>query len=110
MVKFGVTDVGGWRPSDAVSSDHPNGKAIDVMMSSGGQLPDPPRVDLGWAIARWAQANASALGVTYIIWAARIWSVERSVEGWRDYTENFPYGSAVNPTTLHLDHVHISFG
>jgi hypothetical protein len=107
--KFGVTDIGGWRPSDSVSDDHPNGKALDVMMSSGGQLPDPTHVDLGWRIARWVQANAAALAVTYVIWQARIWSVERSAEGWRDYTTNFPYGGSVNPTTLHLDHVHISF-
>jgi hypothetical protein len=106
---FGVTDIGGWRPSDSVSDDHPNGKAIDVMMVSGSPLPDPAHVELGWRIARWAQANAAGLGVTYIIWQARIWSVERAAEGWRDYTTNFPYGSSVNPTTLHLNHVHISF-
>jgi hypothetical protein len=106
--EFGVTDIGGWRPSDSVSDDHPNGKALDVMMSGGG-IPDPAHVELGWRIARWAQANAPALGVTYVIWQARIWSVARSSEGWRDYTTNFPYGAAVNPTTLHLNHVHISF-
>ncbi|MGZ4631042.1 MAG: coiled-coil domain-containing protein [Actinomycetes bacterium] len=107
---FGVTDIGGWRPSDSVSDDHPNGRALDVMMSTGAPLPDAAHVELGWRVARWAQANAAALGVTYVIWQARIWSVERSAEGWRDYTANFPYGSTVTPTTLHLDHVHISFG
>lgn len=107
---FGVTDIGGWRPSDSVSDDHPNGKALDVMLLTGAPLPDPAHVDLGWRIARWTQANAAALGVSYVIWQARIWSVERSAEGWRDYTANFPYGSIVNPTTLHLNHVHISFG
>jgi hypothetical protein len=110
MAIFHVTDIGGWRPSDEVSDDHPQGRAIDVMMSSGGVLPDPAHLDLGWRVARWAQVNAAALGVTYIIWQARIWSVERAGEGWRDYTTNFPYGTNVSPTTLHLDHVHISFG
>jgi len=67
-------------------------------------------VQLGWQVARWAQANATGLGVTYIIWQGRIWSVARSAEGWRDYTVNFPYGTNVTPTTLHMDHVHVSFG
>jgi hypothetical protein len=106
---FGVTDIGGWRPSDAISDDHPNGKALDVMLASDGLGADPAHTTLGWTVARWAQANATSLGITYIIWQARIWSVARQGEGWRDYTANFPYGSQVNPTTLHLNHVHISF-
>ncbi len=107
---FGVTDIGGWRPSDSISDDHPNGRALDVMMSADMAAADPAHVALGWQVARWAQANAVGLGVTYVIWQARIWSVARSADGWRDYTTNFPYGSQVNATTLHLNHVHISFG
>lgn len=106
---FKVVDIGGWRPSDAISGDHPSGRAVDVMIGTGGQLPNPELTKVGWSIARWAQANAADLGVTYIIWQGRIWSVEHADEGWRDYTKNFPYGSNANPTTLHMDHVHVSF-
>ena len=59
----------------------------------------------GWRIARWAQLNAARLGVTYVIFDARIWSVARASEGWRAYSH--PIGSS-NPTLDHLDHVHVS--
>ena len=49
--------------------------------------------------------NADSLGVTYVIFDARIWSTERADEGWRAYQH--PSG-ATDPTSLHRDHVHVS--
>ena len=72
--------------------DHPQGKAVDIMVSG-------PR---GWEIAEFVRANASALGVSYVIYEQKIWSVERGGEGWRGMSNR---GSA---TANHFDHVHVS--
>jgi endonuclease/exonuclease/phosphatase family metal-dependent hydrolase len=84
------------------SSDHPAGRAVDVMIkgwSSG------PGIAEGTRIAAWLQQHSRGLGITYLIWRARIWSPERADEGWRPYTH--PSG-ATDPTSLHMDHVHVS--
>ncbi|TNM41253.1 hypothetical protein FHP29_09675 [Nocardioides albidus] len=72
--------------------DHPRGKAVDIMISGA----------VGWKIAEFVRANYSALGVSYVIYAQKIWSVERSGEGWRGMPNR---GSA---TANHFDHVHVS--
>lgn len=72
--------------------DHPLGKAVDIMVSGA----------MGWDIAEFVRANASALGVTYVIYSQHIWSVERSGEGWRAMEDR---GST---TANHYDHVHVS--
>jgi hypothetical protein len=73
--------------------EHADGRAIDFMTGDSGT---------GTALAEWARANASALGVRTIIWQQRIWTPERSAEGWRGMSDR---GSA---TANHYDHVHIS--
>jgi hypothetical protein len=50
----------------------------------------------------YAQAHARELGIDYIIWYQRIWSVARADEGWRRMEDR---GSA---TANHLDHPHIN--
>lgn len=88
------------------SLDHVDGKAVDLMVSSAfADVHSPEASAYGWKLANWARANHRALGVHYVIFAARIWNVERDKEGWR------PYGSITgsdNDTSLHYDHVHIS--
>lgn len=83
---FGFSDIGtypGHDPSQA--------RALDFMIKSAAQ---------GDAMAAYAKAHASELGVMYAIWNRRIWSVQRNREGWRSY-----HGTP-NP---HTDHVHLSF-
>jgi hypothetical protein len=101
LTVFGPHVVGGVgeRPNP---SDHTTGRAVDVMIAGW----DTPAGNAeGWEIAQWAQDNAKQLGVTYVIFDAKIWSVDRNAEGWRAYTH--PTGSS-NPTLDHLDHVHAS--
>jgi hypothetical protein len=99
---FGVTDIGGYATGGHVSgSDHYTGRAIDVMLTPLGR----ENTELGWRIALYLQSNAQRLGITYMIWQGRIWSVARAAEGWRPYRH--PSGS-VSPTLQHLDHVHVS--
>jgi hypothetical protein len=72
--------------------EHAEGLAVDVMTSG----------DRGWQVAEFVRAHYSELGVNYIMYSQRIWSVERSSEGWR-YVED--RGST---TANHYDHVHVT--
>jgi septal ring factor EnvC (AmiA/AmiB activator) len=94
---FDVHSIGGWRPYGSVpGSDHPKGRAIDVMTWSNRSL--------GWRIANWAVGNAGALGVKYVIFNGRIWTRSR---GWHAYRHPSDPCNC-NPTLRHDDHVHIS--
>lgn len=91
----------GDRPSNP-DSDHPSGRAVDAM------VPDWDATDgnlFGWTIAEWVRTNAAALGVTYVIFDAQIWTAASSDAGWRPYEH--PSG-ATDPTSLHREHVHVS--
>jgi hypothetical protein len=72
--------------------EHAEGLAVDIMVSG----------DRGWEVAEFVRAHYSELGVNYIMYSQRIWSVDRSSEGWR-YVED--RGSA---TANHYDHVHVT--
>ena len=56
----------------------------------------------GWEVARWLRANAGRLGVSEVIHAQKIWTVQRSSEGWRSMSDQG------NATANHYDHVHVS--
>jgi hypothetical protein len=81
-----------WGGRSGSGGDHGAGKALDIM--STGSLRD--------AIADYVRLHASEFGVSYVIRAQRIWSVQRSSEGWRLMADR---GSA---TANHFDHVHVS--
>ena len=101
LTVFGPHTVGGvgGRPN---ASDHPTGRAVDIMIE-GWDTP-AGRAE-GREIAHWVQSNAEQLGVTYVIFDAKIWSMVRNAEGWRIYSH--PTGNS-NPALDHLDHVHVS--
>ena len=86
-----ISSFGGRRPGD--SGFHGTGRAVDVMISTSS---------VGWDIAEWTRANAGALGVSEVIYYQKIWTVERSSEGWRPMSDR---GSA---SANHYDHVHVS--
>ena len=83
-----LSSYGGYAPR----GEHGGGNAIDFMVT------DPA---LGQALADWARAHASELGVYDVIWSQRIWTPTRGGEGWRAMSDR---GSA---TANHFDHVHI---
>ena len=72
--------------------EHAQGLAIDIMVSG----------ERGWQVADFVRAHYSELGVSYIMYSQRIWSVDRGSEGWR-YVED--RGST---TANHYDHVHVT--
>ncbi|NYG55561.1 hypothetical protein [Nocardioides perillae] len=83
-----ITSYGDFR-SDG---EHSQGIALDIMVSG----------DLGWQVAEYLRANHAELGISYLIYAQKIWSVERSGEGWRGMEDR---GST---TANHYDHVHVT--
>jgi uncharacterized membrane protein YgcG len=85
-----ISSFGGRRDSGGF---HGTGQAVDVMIASSS---------VGWDIANWTRANASKLGVSEVIYSQKIWTVQRSSEGWRPMSDR---GSA---TANHYDHVHVS--
>ncbi len=88
-----------YRPGS--SGEHPEGRACDFMLSSGGAMPSSAGVQKGYAIAEWATANAERLGIMYVIYRQRIWDI-RTGGGWESMEDR---GSV---TANHYDHVHIS--
>lgn len=86
----GVSSYGGVRPGD--SGDHGTGRAVDIMISG----------EAGWDIARYVQANAGALGVTYVIYQQKIWMAGDPAGAWSAMEDR---GGA---TANHFDHVHVS--
>lgn len=92
-----------WNPT----SDHPKGKACDFAVGRIGAYPSADQRSTGYQLARWLQANAARLGVSYIIWDGRIWSASRASVGWRAYGGGGVYDPA-SVTGGHHDHVHLS--
>jgi hypothetical protein len=84
--------VNAWGGRSGSGGDHGSGHALDIM--STGSLRD--------AIAIYVRSHAAEFGVSYVISAQRIWSVQRSSEGWRAMEDR---GST---TANHYDHVHVS--
>lgn len=74
------------------AGDHGRGKAVDIMLSG----------PIGWEVANYLRENYAAFGISYLIYEQKIWSVERSGEGWRGMANR---GGA---TANHMDHVHVS--
>jgi hypothetical protein len=98
-----VATIGGWRAGSAnANSDHPKGRAADIMTNGGGVAANPAEAAMGDEIAAYLQANAVNLGVTYIIWKQQIWNTGDPPNGWTQMEDR---GS---PTQNHSDHVHVS--
>lgn len=92
-----ITSYSGVRPDPL--PEHPSGRALDSMLpdytSAAGRA-------LGWQIATWVRANAASRGVSQVIFAQHIWTVQRSSEGWRLMPDR---GS---DTANHFNHVHVT--
>jgi len=72
--------------------EHSMGIAIDIMVSG----------DRGWQVAEFVRAHYAELGVSYVIYSQRIWSVDQAGSGWRYMSDR---GST---TANHYDHVHVT--
>lgn len=83
-----ITAYGGLSGS---GSEHASGHALDIMVSVS------PGVD----VAAWLKANYATFGITEIIYQQKIWTTQRSSEGWRAMADR---GSV---TANHYDHIHV---
>jgi uncharacterized protein YgiM (DUF1202 family) len=86
-----VSSYGGTRGGGGA---HAEGRALDIMVGGNSSLGD--------AIADFVRSHYKALGVSEVIWQQRIWTVQRSSEGWR------PMEDRGSPTANHMDHVHVT--
>lgn len=91
-----ITTMYGWRSYSAYSSDHPNGRALDVMIPSY-----KTNKALGDRVAAYVIANNQALHVKSIIWRQRSYTMTRG--SW------VGMAGRGGDTANHMDHVHISF-
>lgn len=92
-----IKSIGGWRAGSRYSSDHPAGRAIDVMIPKWKK-----NADLGWSIAKYftRKSRAKSYKIHYVIFRQKIWTVQ--TPRWRKMANR---GGA---TANHFDHVHIS--
>lgn len=106
--RFPATAWACWSPRPGTTSEHPLGRACDgTLGNSIGVAATGPALTLGWQLATWLKTNAETLGVEYVIWQAKIWSLARSGEGWRPYDGGGMYDPAAI-TGGHYDHVHFT--
>ncbi len=97
-----------WSERPGTKSEHPLGRACDgTFGKSIGTAATGPALDFGWTVTNWLKSNAETLGVEYLIWQGRIWSVARASEGWRPYDG----GGMHEPNSVtggHYDHLHFT--
>jgi peptidoglycan hydrolase-like protein with peptidoglycan-binding domain len=77
-------------------SEHSEGRAWDWMASTTDKQQKAAAADFISWVTRNKGENARRLGIMYVIYNKKIWSIYREGEGWR-------------PSNDHVDHVHISF-
>ncbi|GAB2446887.1 hypothetical protein GCM10027062_30460 [Nocardioides hungaricus] len=106
--RFPATAWACWSPRPGTTSEHPLGRACDGTLGNAiGVAATGPALTLGWQLANWLKTNAETLGVEYVIWQAKIWSLARTSEGWRPYDGGGMYNPA-SVTGGHYDHVHFT--
>jgi len=89
-----------WSPT----SDHPKGRACDVMVGPDARLSATTKA-AGDKVANWTIRTAATTGVHYVIWYGQIWSA--STGRWRHYKGGGVY-DPTDATGGHYDHVHVS--
>lgn len=95
---WGITNIGGVYGGSVPGSDHPIGKALDVMIAN---YLSAAGIAQGTSVADWFIQHPDAFGTKYVIWRDRI----NQGGAWAPYQH--PSGS--NDTLQHRDHVHLSF-
>ena len=91
-----ITTIGGWRPTGDVAQDHPDGRAVDIMIPDSASAQGKA---LGDKIALYLQQNKVALNVEYLIWQQRYWD---GTGHWSLMEDRHGY------TAHRFDHVHVT--
>jgi hypothetical protein len=106
---FGPQSLGGFAPGGVrdghkEGSAHYDGRAVDVFFRPINE----PNRRLGWALAHYLVAHADRLDIATVIFDARIWTANKSDDGWRKYEPGD--GPGDQAVRLHRDHVHVDVG
>lgn len=105
---FPGTGWGCYSPRPGTRSEHPVGRACDVTFDNRiGHAATGASLENGWAVTNWLKTHAETLGVEYLIWQGRIWSLTQDAEGWRPYNGGGMHDPA-DITGGHFDHLHIT--
>lgn len=92
-----IKEIGGYRP-DALKW-HPQGLALDIMVSSAYLPLSPQGIALGNGIRDFLLRNAKALGIDHVIWRQRMYYPSGNSEAMEDRG---------GLTANHFDHVHVA--
>lgn len=90
--KYGIKTIYGVGAGSVPGSDHPHGRAVDLMINNLGKR----GTSTGTAMANDIIAHYKQWNVKYVIWNRYIWHPGR---GWTKYSG----------PSAHTDHVHVSF-
>ena len=105
---FPDTGWGCYSPRPGTKSEHPLGRACDITFGNRiGQRPTAAQLEAGWKVTNWMKDHADVLGVEYLIWQGKVWSVARADQGWRPYNG----GGMHDPASItggHYDHLHVT--
>ncbi|GAA1486459.1 M23 family metallopeptidase [Brachybacterium fresconis] len=97
-----------YSPRPGTRSEHPLGRACDLTFGNAiGQHPTPAQLEAGWDVTNWMKDHAETLGVEYLIWQGKIWSLARDDSGWRDYNGGGMHDPG-DVTGGHYDHLHVT--
>jgi hypothetical protein len=103
---FDNPPLGGFAPGGVSSghmagSAHYEGRAVDIFVrpiSAENKI-------RGWAIAQYLVAQADRLRIKTVIFDAKIWTADKSGDGWRTYVPSETSGDRA--ILEHRDHVHV---
>jgi len=103
---FGAVPAGGFAAGGvdtghSPGSAHYEGRAVDFFF----RPVNAANTRRGWALAQYLAANADRFALRTVIFDDRIWTADRSDQGWREYDE--PESSGDPTVVRHLDHVHV---
>lgn len=97
-----------YSPRPGTKSEHPLGRACDITFGNAiGNYPTPAQLEDGWRVTNWMKDHAETLGVEYLIWQGKIWSLARDAEGWRPYNGGGMHDPG-DVTGGHYDHLHVT--
>lgn len=94
-----------WGTRPHPKSDHPHGRACDLVVGDIGGFPGVGEREAGWAMATWLTAHAPTLAVRYVVWDGHIW--QSRTGRWERYGGGGVYDPR-SPTGGHFDHLHVS--
>ena len=93
-----ITTIGGWRPYDRISQDHPSGRAADIMIDNWSSEEGKA---LGDQVKDYLWANRDVLQIEYMIWRQQYIPSDPAQQ------PNIMEDRGT-PTENHFDHVHVT--